>query len=169
MKIKSILNNKISSFEFKFDLSKGEYLKKILELYCMPEIYVCVYGLNKQDIKDKLNKIGFRIFRMSTCSQSLQDFALNIKICELTNLFSIIGNDFDEIIIWNCFTDWESFIKEQLNKDSFLTLHKKDIEETPLSFYLDFCPCKCNRVEIICDRELSNDVTKNDLLTLLTN
>lgn len=50
MKIKTIKNKKVSSFEFVFDLSKGNTLFNILKLYKLEKVYICIYGLKQVEL-----------------------------------------------------------------------------------------------------------------------
>lgn len=46
MKVKQTLNNSVSAFDFTFDLSDGAYMSKILSLYNIQDIYLCIYDLH---------------------------------------------------------------------------------------------------------------------------
>ena len=45
MKIKHFSNSKVTSFNFKYDISKGNTLKNILDLFEVKEMFLCIYGL----------------------------------------------------------------------------------------------------------------------------
>lgn len=110
MRIKQIKNDKINSFEFSYDLSKGDYLKKILELYQIDEIYICIYGLGDKKIFDNIQtKIEIKKFSLLSSCKSLQNFVLNISLDEISNLLSIIDNSFDELVVWDPYTNWGGF------------------------------------------------------------
>ena len=101
MKIKQIKNDKINSFEFSYNLNRDDYLKKILSLYQINEIYICIYGFDNEYDLTKL--------QIKKMEKSSQCFILNISINELSNLFSKINNNFDELTIWSTETNWEIY------------------------------------------------------------
>ena len=170
MKIKGKSNDRVSYYDFQFNLTKGNCLKKILELYKIEEIYLCIYGLHeRKKWEDSWNLIEIKNLEMLTNSKSSKDIAINIDVSSLADLFSIIKDDFDELLVWSVFTDWKSFVKDQLETEPFLTFRKIPTVDLPMSFFLDFCPYKGNSVEIICDIALSNGVNKDSLVNCLKN
>lgn len=166
MKIRCVLNNKVSSFEFYFDLQKKDYLQKILGLYEIREVYLCVYGSKSKDLESKLKKIAIKNFSPIS-SNSSRDFAFQIVVNKLSELLSMIKNEFDEIIVWNCSINWEQFINEQL-EDSFFTLRKTQ-EISDLGFMLNFSPNDDNHVLIITDLMYHNtkSINKNHINNIL--
>ena len=158
MRIKQIKNDKINSFEFSYDLSKGDYLKKILELYQIDEIYICIFGLNDKKIFDNIQtKIEIKKF---SSSKSLQNFVLNISLDEISNLLSIIDNSFDELVVWDPYTNWGNFNKS-FNEPPFLTFSKASIKDDT-DFYLIFKKSDFNNVEI----HNSKNINKEELIKI---
>ena len=169
MRIKQIKNDKINSFEFSYDLSKGDYLKKILELYMIDEIYICIYGLSGKMILDNIQtKIHIKKHALLPSFKSSQNLVLNINLDEMSNLFSIINNAFDELVIWNPYTNWENFIKSLNEPEPFLTFCKSDIKDDT-EFYLNFRASDFNNVEIISNLSFNNsrNIDKGDLINIL--
>ena len=101
--------------------------------------------------------------------KSSQCFILNISINELSNLFSKINNNFDELTIWSTETNWEKFIKEIKEPPPFFTLNKIKSEDKP-GFYLRFGFTDFNNVEIISDLSFNNsrNIKKEDLIKILS-
>lgn len=170
MRIKQIKNDKVNSFEFSYDLSKGDYLKKVLELFLIDEIYVCIYGFGDKTIfENRLTKIQIKKFASLPSSQSSQDFILNISLDEISNLFSIINHGFDELVVWSSYTKWDNFIKSISKPVPFLTFRKTKVEND-ISFYLSFRKTDFNNVEIISDLSFNNsgNINKEDLIKILS-
>ena len=169
MRIKQIKNDKINSFEFSYDLSKGDYLKKILELYLIDEIYICIYGLGDKMIFDnRQTKIQIKKLALLPSFKSSQNFVLNISLDEMSNLFSIINNGFDELVGWYPYTNWENFIKSFNEPVPFLTFRKTKIKDN-IDFYLSFRTSDFNNVEIISNLSFHNsrNINKGDLIKIL--
>ena len=170
MRIKQIKNDKVNSFEFSYDLSKGDYFKKILELYLIDEIYICIYGLsNKIIFENRLEQIQIKKFALLPFSKSSQDFVLNISLDEISKLFSIINNDFDELVVWSPYTDWECFIKSVNEPVPFFTFYKTKVKDK-INFYLNFRTSDFNNVEIISNLSFNNsgNINKEDLVKILS-
>ena len=167
MRIKQTINNKVNSFDFYCDLTKNNRLNKILELFQIDDVYVCIYGV---DDKNRFNEIKTKIkinnmFLPSCKKNILPDLILDIDINEIPKLFSIINNVFDELVIWNKKEDWNKFI-EILNKPiPFFTFFKTDTKNTS-EFYLDFIVSDFNRVIIISDLSFHNSkyITKENMI-----
>mgnify|MGYP000650884827 CR=1 FL=1 len=167
MRIKQIKNDKINSFEFSYDLSKGDYLKKILELYLIDEVYICIYGLGDKKIFDKIQtKIEIKKFSLLSSCKSLQNFVLNISLDEISNLLSIIDNSFDELVVWDPYTNWGDFIKS-FNEPPFLTFSKAS-KKDDTDFYLIFKKSDFNNVEIISNLSFHNskNINKGELIKI---
>lgn len=120
MKIKQTKNDKVNSFSFSFDLSKGNYLKEILNLFLIDKIYICIYGFNNDIIFEN----DLKEFQIKEFEKSLQCLVLSISINDLSNLFSKINNNFDELVIWSTYTDWKTFIKKNKRTYSFINFQK---------------------------------------------
>ena len=168
MKIKGKSNGQAYSFSFQMNLTKGERLKNILEFYEIEEVYLCIYGLNERRIdRDEQKQIEIKKIETIEHSKFSKDIAININASSLPNLFTTIKDNFDELIIWNVYTDWKTFLKQQTQVDSFISFHKASIEDLPACFFLNYSPYEGNCVEIICDAKLSNNVTIDSLRNCL--
>lgn len=167
MRIKQSINNKVNSFEFYCDLTKNNRLNKILELFQIDNAYVCLYGF---DDKNRFNEIKTKIkinniFIPSYKKNILPDLTLDIDVNEIPKFFSIINNDFDELVIWSKKEDWNEFI-EILNKPiPCFTFFKTEPKKTN-EFYLDFIVSDFNRVLIISDLSFHNSkyITKENMI-----
>lgn len=169
LKIKQIKNDKINSFEFSSDLSKNDYLKKILKLYSIGEVYICIYGLgDKVNFKNISNEIQFKKSELLSFSNFAQIFILNIDVDEISNLFSIINNNFDEMAVWSPYTSWENFVKSVIEPVSLFTFCKTEAKDD-ISFYLNFKASDFNVVEIISSLSFNNsaNITKDDFIKIL--
>lgn len=161
MKIKSIKNKKVSSFEFKFDLSKDNTLPNILKLYKLEKVYICVYGLRKIE----LNKYSGIIF--DRYYENKLVFLADIMAKNIVDLLKILQGNFEELTVWNCYTDFNQFIDERMTPASFLSI-KKAVSNTHNSqFYLSYNHID-RIVNIICDIDIDNNVTKEILNQLLS-
>lgn len=169
MRIKQIKNDKVNSFEFSYDLSQGDYLKKILELYLIDEIYICIYGLGDKMIFDNSqSKIQIKKLALLPSFKSSQNFVLNISLEEISNLFSIINNNFDELVVWYPYTNWENFIESFNEPVPFFSFRKTKTKDDT-GFYLSFRASDFNNVEIISDLSFRNskNINKGDLIKIL--
>lgn len=166
MKIKQTKNDKVNSFSFSFDLSKGNYLKDILNLFLIDEIYICIYGFDNNIIFEN----DLKEFQIKEFEKSLQCLVLCININDLSNLFAKINKNFDELVIWNTYTDWETFIKTIKKPIHLLTFKKIKVKDDSC-FYLDFNFKDFNNVEIISDLSFNNsrNIEKDDLAKILIN
>lgn len=164
MKIKQIKNDKVNSFEFSYDLSKGDYLKKILNLYLIDKVFICIYGFDNNTIFEN----DLTEFQIKKFEKSLQCLILNISIDKLSTLFLKLNNNFDELVIWSPCIDWEKFTKEMKEPMPFLTLRKIKVKDN-VGFYLSFKVSDFNNVEIISDLSFNNsrNIKKGDLTKIL--
>ena len=129
MKIKQVLNDKINSFEFYFDLFKANIMEKVLRLFCLEDIYVSVYGLlsnyavidHCKNITDKSHIIRAR--------KGIFDMAFGLNSGNISLLFSILGKDLDEVMIWSRERDWERYVAEESEFPAFILHRKSDLEK----------------------------------------
>lgn len=155
MKIKHFSNSKVTCFDFKFDISKGNTLKNVLDLFEIKEMFLCIYGLRIQEdnfiasVKNKFTHADLLSY----------GYAFELTPSDLDALFSIVTNKYDELVVYSKFTDWNLFIKERSNISDV-------VESSQPRFYLNFSPYDFNVVEIICDNPINNNVTLNDLQTI---
>ena len=165
MRVKQIINDKVNSFEFSCNLTKYNRLEKILSLFELKKVYVCMYGLSqKTDLSN--NSKELKIQYLSKIGPS--KYAICIDSEKISVLLSIIDDDCEEITVWSCDTDWESFTKSMTEKHLF-SFHKSKVEKT-FGFYLDF-DYHDNSVDIICDLQFNNsrNIKKEDMVNLLIN
>ncbi len=96
------------------------------------------------------------------------DFAIIIKVSEISQLMSLIKDNFDEIIVWDCYCNWQKFISEQTENRQFFTFKKNQAIQQE-GFYLDFSPYKDNEVSIISGLSFndSGKITKDNIISIL--
>lgn len=170
MEIKQIKNNKVNSFEFYYDLSKGEYLKKLLEVYFVDEIYMVIYGITSKIVSDGSQiKLCTKEFFVLPTGKDLQTYVLKTNIDKISEVFAMLGDNFDEIVVWNVYTNWESFVKGVNKKLSIFDFSRIDMQDDT-NFYLDFRKSEFNHVEIISSLLFHNSrfIDKKDILDILT-
>ena len=160
MKIKTIQNKKVSSFEFVFDLSKGNTLFNILKLYKLEKVYICIYGLKQVGLNKYKDIIFDRLYENDLV------FIVDITVENIRNLLKVLQGDFEELLVWNCYTDFDKFIDDTITLSSFLTLKKTRQNTDDSQFYLSFNHID-NIVEIVCDINIDNNVSKEILNKLL--
>ena len=160
MKIKTIKNKKVSSFEFVFDLSKGNTLFNILKLYKLEKVYICIYGLKQVGLNKYKDIIFDRLYENDLV------FIVDITVENIRNLLKVLQGDFEELLVWNCYTDFDKFIDDTITLSSFLTLKKTRQFTDDSQFYLSFNHID-NIVEIVCDINIDNNVSKEILNKLL--
>ncbi len=170
MKIKQTINSQVSSFEFSFNLLKGNYLQNILSLFGIHDAYICLYDLENQE--DIINV--FQSFGVAQC-KIVNEFGIPVLVAQIT-VESFISNwtkyqvKFSEMLIWSCETSWLEFIHDmEQSTSSFLTIRKNDATTIKAGFFLKFSPYDFNQVEIICEQSFGNvkSITKKDLLNEL--
>ncbi len=161
MKIKAIKNNNVSSFEFKFDLSKDNTLCEILKLYKLEKVYICVYGSKKF----KLNKYNGVIFERYYENDLV--FIVDIMAKNVGDLLKILQGYFEELTVWNCYIDLDRFIDKIIIPSGFLSLKKSVTNTDDSQFYLFYSNID-NMVEIICDIDIDNNVSAETLKELLS-
>lgn len=160
MKIKTIKNINISSFEFVFDLSKDNTLSDILQLYKLEKVYICVYSPRKVVLNRYKGLIFDRYYENDLV------FILDIMVKNIGDFFRILKADFEEITVWNCYTSFDEFIDDVITPSSFFTLKKTRSNTDSSQFYLSFNHVD-NIVKIICDIDINNNVSKEMLNELL--
>lgn len=162
MKIKAIKNKNISSFEFTFDLSKDNTLSDILKLYKLEKLYICIYNSRKFEL-NKYNGIIFDRYYENDLV-----FIADIMAKNIGDLLKILQGDFEELLVWNCHIDFDQFIAKIITPSNFLSLKKAEPNTDDSQFYLSFNHID-DIVEIICDINIDNNVSKEILNELLKN
>lgn len=162
MKIKAIMNKNISSFEFAFDLSKDNTLSNILKLYNLEKVYICVYS----QTQDRINKHKGVIFDRYYENKNDFIFIVEIMVENIGSLLQVLQGDFEELVVWNCYTNFERFIKDTITPSSFFTLKKINAVTNDSQFYLSYNHVD-NIVDIICDIDIDNNVSKEMLIEIL--
>lgn len=106
----------------------------------------------------------------SNKKKDIHDVVMCLCIQNIIPLFLLFKNKYSEIVVWNCYAEWNEFVKDQQTTDDFLTIKKTNFE-TNLnpSFYLKFNPYDKNSVEIIYDLLFDNCrlINKEDLIKIL--
>lgn len=161
MKIKAIKNKNVSSFEFKFDLSKDNTLSDILKLYKLEKVYICVYGSKKIEL-NKYNSIIFDRYYENDLV-----FIADIMAKNIGDLLKILQGYFEELLVWNCYIDFDQFIDKIITPSRFLSLKKAESNTDDSQFYLSYNHID-DIVEIICDIDIDNNVSKEVLNELLS-
>lgn len=82
------------------------------------------------------------------------------------DLLKILQGDFEELLVWNCYIDFDRFIDKIIKPSSFLSLKKVETSTGESQFYLSYNHID-NVVEIICDIDIDNNVSKEILNELL--
>lgn len=160
MRIKAIKNKNVSSFEFTFDFSKDNTLSDFLKLYKLEKVYICVYGSRKFEL-NKYNGIIFDRYYENDLV-----FIADIMAKNVGDLLKILQGDFEELLVWNCYIDFDRFIDKIIKPSSFLSLKKVETSTGESQFYLSYNHID-NVVEIICDIDIDNNVSKEILNELL--
>lgn len=173
MIIKQTKNDKINAFDFKCDLFNGGKLEKILSLFKIREIYLCLYSLsrNMSKLKNIYGKnINGKSYNMCFGTDADQeDIVAQLKSVEVAEfLKKFDGYSFSEAVIWSCYTDWNNFLSDLKNYSRKAQSSYK--EDTP-SFYLDYNHSDGKSIQIICDLSFNNGekITKDDLFNILDN
>lgn len=169
MRIKQILNDKVNCFDFYFDLSKEDYLQEILTIFKLKEVYLCFYGVDNNFNLSSLSKFcEVSLFQDISTNKRVKDVAIKICVSEITKVFSFIHDDFDELDVWDCYSDWGSFIIAQTKFPIFTFKRNQQVQHE--GFYLEFCPYKDDEVRIISYLSFNDSakITKDNLKDILS-
>lgn len=168
MKIRFKSNRQVISCKFNLDLTKNNAIERIMKLFGVSKVYVSIYGMKaKLDLSTIIETLSPTNCLCINSPKSLCDIALEVNASHLTPLLHILANDFDEMIVWSCYTDWNLFINELIEPSVFFTFTAEKLADYKPSFYLHYSPYDWNEVEIICDKQLKDNITKDDLLRVL--
>lgn len=160
MKIKAIKNKNISSFEFTFDLSKDNTLSDVLKLYKLEKVYICIYNSRKFELNTYNGIIFDRYYENDLV------FIADIMANNIGDLLKILQGDFEELLVWNCYIDFDQFVAKINSPSNFLSLKKTEPNTDNSQFYLSFNHID-DIVEIICDIDIDNNISKEILNELL--
>ena len=161
MKIKANKNKNVSWFKFTFDLSKDNTLSDILKLYKLEKVYICVYGSKKIEL-NKYNGIIFDRYYEDDLV-----FIVDIMVKNIGDLLKILQGYFEELLVWDCYIDFDKFIDTIITPSSFLSFKKKESNTDDSQFYLSYYHID-DIVEIICDIDVDNNISKEILNELLS-
>lgn len=166
MKIRENKNNLVGSFEFSCDISKNDFIKKILDLFELKKFYLLISGLESIYI-DKLKNFSKKTQienYTSRESTNMWNFALELTIDQFSSFLKAIdGTEYDEIEIWNCMADWKFFIDRQSEEPKFLTFPKSSKNELSTLFLLNYSRYKDHSVLIVYNPYRWNEITKKDI------
>ena len=73
---------------------------------------------------------------------------------------------FEELLVWNCYIDFDQFIDKIITPSSFLSLKKAESNADDSQFYISYNHID-DIVEIICDINIDNNISKEILNELL--
>lgn len=146
MEINQIINNKVNSFTFTKFSCKGNSLEKILKLFQVEEVYVCFYSNKSLPLNTLQTILDSKLCQVKLPTKKHQE-SLIVKIStENCNILLdwLSDYEYDELIIWSCYTDWENFYKDLTN---YTTTSASNVP----SFFLNYNVYDGNTCEIICD------------------
>lgn len=166
MEIKQIINSKVNSFVFSKDISSGDFLKEILKLFHIEEVYVCFYSYKCLPLEMLETISAYKLWEIKIPTKEYQESLIVKIIPENFNLLikQLSEFEYNELIVWNCYTDWENFCKD-------LTRYSTTSVSNTQSFYLDYNIYDGKKCEIICDiglNEAVKNITKKQLIDILT-
>lgn len=168
MKISFKSNRQVISCNFRLDMMKNNAIERILKLFGVSKVYVSIYGMKKKfDLSTIIETLSPTNCLCINSPKTLCDIALEVNANHLTPLLYMLANDFDEMIVWSCYTEWNLHIKEINEPSAFFTFTAEKLADSKPSFYLRYSPYDCNEVEIICDKQLKDNITKDDLFRVL--
>ena len=170
MRIRERKNDAVGSFEFSCDFSKNDSLNKIIDLFGLKKVYLLLYeseDTNESYLMDFCNKGGIENYSSRESSRSW-NFALELTMDQLSSFLNAIkATEYDEIEIWDCTTDWQSFISCQHKEPKFFSFRKTSDNELPTSFLLDYSRYKDHLVLIVYNSSRWNEISKKDIEQIL--
>lgn len=153
MEIKQIINKKVNSFTLTKFSCKGNSLEKILKLFQVEEVYVCFYSNKSLSLNTLQAILDSKLCQVKLPTKKHQE-ALIVKI-STENCYILLDwlsdYEYDELIIWSCYTDWENFYKH-------LTNYKTNSASNVPSFFLSYNVYDGNTCEIICDIKFNESI-----------
>lgn len=150
-KIKVIKNGQVTAVDFKTDLTKGNLLFEICRLFELDNIFIDVFGVSSrsENFVEKLLKSNASMM-ISQIDESCS-FSIKTEIKSIPMILEVLDHiHFDEINIWDCYTDWENYLKIKNMKMPFFTVKPLNVKNDS-KFYLNYNPLEGQKVEIICD------------------
>ena len=168
MKISFKSTRQVISCNFNLDIMENNAIERILKLFGVSSVYVSIYGMKKKlDLSTIIETASPTNCLCINSSKTLCDIALEVNANHLAPLLYVLANDFDEMIVWSCYTEWDLFIKEINEPSAFFTFTAEKCSGSTPSFYLHYNPYDCNEVNIICDKQLKDNITKDDIWGVL--
>lgn len=164
-KINYKANKMVAVYSFHKDILKNNTLYELCKIFELSNVFIDVYSIENRKnnfcelIKSRCKNILLAVSGNREC----QNIHLNASINEISSI-SLILKDFyfEDINIWDCYTEWEQFLKDK-NDYSISVFKKVEIKENNL-FYLNY---KENQVEIICNSSYYCRNLKEELNKLL--
>lgn len=162
-KIKIQKNEKVIAFDFYSDLLCNNKLYTLCKLFELNDIYMSIYmvDMRKGNLYKSFVDAAFKSRIYCTTKKHLQDVYMKLNVNNLSTISELLSNfDFDELIIWDCYADWDMYIKDETTTPPFFTINSKK-SECNAKFFLDYNLAENKKVEIICDITYDNkDFTK---------
>lgn len=147
-KIKYKTNKQVTSIEFSVDKKGYDFLFGLCEIFDLKDIFIDIYTavIKEQDYK-ALSKVDNILIATADRNAKTKDIHLKAtteNLLQITKLLEVCN--FEDLNIWNCYTDWEQHLNDKL--DYNVPVFKKSIvKQNECDFYLNF---KEGVVEIIC-------------------
>ena len=148
-KIKIKTNKNVIEMDFKANPLNNNLLFDICNLFDLENIYIDIFGVNgrKYNFSDKLleRKASVIVLKINS-----NDLTIKATVKEIPMIIEVLTEfDFDDLNIWDCYTDLEQYIKDK--KPCKIPLFKPVELKIDSKFYLNFSPIEGQKVEIICD------------------
>ena len=168
-KLKVQKNTNVIAFDFCADLLAFDRLYNICCIFNLKEVYMDIYSAYNQ--KSDLNKIivDSKLVSRIFCVRRkyLQDIHIKLTINELPTITQLLSNfDFDELQIWDCYTDWDTYLKNETSVPPFFTIKSTNIK-VENKFFLNYNLVESDKVEIVCDVRYGNKKLENKLSELI--
>ena len=130
-KIKIQKNNDIIAFDFYSKLLINNRLSNLCKVFLLEDLYMSIYMIDsrKGDLYKTLidKKLISQISYVS--KKHLQDIHIKLTINELPTITQLLSNfDFDELLIWDCYTDWDTYLKNETSVPPFFTIKSTNIK-----------------------------------------
>lgn len=168
-KIKIQKNNDIIAFDFYSKLLINNRLSNLCKVFLLEDLYMSIYMIDsrKGDLYKTLidKKLISQISYVS--KKHLQDIHIKLTINELPTITQLLSNfDFDELLIWDCYTDWDTYLKNETSVPPFFTIKSTNIK-VENKFFLNYNLVESDKVEIVCDVRYGNKKLENKLSELI--
>ena len=166
-KIKYDVYNTAVVYSFHKDMLKNNLLLyELCKIFALSNVYIDIYSVDnhKKNFCELLETRCKNVLFATSGIQRCQDIHLKVSINEISSIAEILRDFyFEDINIWDCYTEWEQYLKDKNTYYSIPIFKKAKIESTGL-FYLNY---KEKNVEIICDSSYYCKNLKEELSKLL--